>query len=239
MYNVGDIVPYYNDWDSENPQLIEGYCELVELLNSDDIATERIYHEMPENKQKIYYVQTWKVKLGTRKKYENYNKKSEYTITPIYTVRKFSILKQIGIHKKTDELQNEKKLNKYAFQKGNVAKIKNIVDNTIDLITLSDSDIHRIYNNIDSQIIYRPVLLEKTIKHLINNEEFWFDSNMNIHFMTINCSNGEACPIKYRPKYLHHIQSLYKIITNKDLKLNLDEIKKIIFKKYESIFDIL
>ena len=235
MVNIGDIVPYYLDWDSPNPQIIEGYGKLIEIIDEDPLLRDRIYEEMPENKQKIYYIETWIIQTGNTKTKKLILGEYKYVIEPIIIRRKVSILKQIGIHKKTDAEQNDKKINPYRFQEGSIAKKRNIVDKIITVERLTKEDMQNIHDMTRNQIEYRPILLVKEYRDLVNNEEFSFNSSMNLTFKTINCKeDGDSCPIKYKPKYLHEVQSLYYVLTSENLKLNLDEIRKTAIKLHKS-----
>lgn len=227
MLKVGDIVPCYADWNSANPILIDYYGKLIELLE-DNVDYELIYDEMPENKQIVYYKQTWLVEIGTRKEIVYKHTIPEKQINSQRSIRNFAVLKQIGIHSKTDGNQNEEIRNKYMMTENSIAKIKNIITHDTDIIVLDKDDMSRIYNMNSTEFVYKPVLLDKRIRHLVNNEEFTFNSLMNITFNTINCE--DECPLKWKPKYLHQAQIMYKVITGKNLNIDLCELKKIILK---------
>lgn len=227
MLKAGDVVPCFVDWNSPNPQVIDCYVKLIELL-TDETEYEIIHEEMPENKQMIYYKQSWLVELGTRKETVYKNSLPVKEIVSKRTVRNFSILKQIGIHAKTTNAQNEEIRNKYMLTEGSIAKVKDTISNKVDIIIVDDDDMKRIYNINSTEFVYKPVLLDKRIRHLVNNEEFTFNSVMSIKFNTINCEND--CPLRWKPKYLHQAQTMYKVITGKNLNIDLCELKKILLK---------
>lgn len=227
MLKAGDIVPCYVDWNNQNPQIIDCYVKLIELLK-DDTEYEIIHEEMPENKQMIYYKQTWLVELGTRKEIVYHNGIPVKEVKSQRTTRNFSILKQIGIHAKTNNQQNEEIRNKYMLTEGSIAKVKNTIVNEMDIVVVDTDDIQRIYNINSTEFVYKPVLLDKRIRHLVNNDAFTFNSLMDIKFNTINCEDN--CPLKWKPKYLHQAQIMYKVITGKNLNIDLCELKKIILK---------
>lgn len=227
MLKVGDIVPCYTDWNNANPKIISYYGKLLELLK-DDIEYEIVHEEMPENKQMVYYKQTWLVEVGTRLEKIRINSYEENQVVSQKVIKNFCVLKQIGIHSKTTDEENEDIRNKYMMTEGSIAKVKNIITGEIDIVILDNDDMQRIYNINSTQYVYKPVLLSKSIRHLVNNEQFTFNSLMQITFNTISCADD--CPLKWKPKYIHQAQTIYKVITGKSLNINLCELKKILLK---------
>ena len=53
MYKIGDIIPYYVDWDSKEPKHLEGYGKIIEIL-PEPFAYDLIYDEQPEGSQEVY-----------------------------------------------------------------------------------------------------------------------------------------------------------------------------------------
>lgn len=224
MYKCGDIMPYYSDWNKLNPEIIEGYGKLIERIDEND-DYEIIYDEMPEAKQEIYYRQRWKIQIGTRKRVISENGLTVTKIVPEYTIKNFSTLKQIGIHNKENNTTIVR--NKYNFKEGHIAKMKNIVTGKVSIVKLNKDDMYRIYNAKSTLYEYKPILLEKRTKKFVDNEKFKFDSFINIKFKTIECIDDcSDCPIDWRPKYLHQAQEIYKIMTNKDIDIDVVELKK-------------
>lgn len=227
MLKVGDIVPCYADWNSPNPKIISYYGKLIELIK-DDVEYEIIHEEMPENKQMIYYRQTWLVEIGTRFQEARENSFPKKQVVSQRFIKNFAVLKQIGIHSKTTEEENDNIRNKYTLNEGSIAKMKNIISGDTDIVIISSDDMNRIYNMNSTEYVYKPIALNKKIRHLINNEEFRFDNLMRITFETISCEDD--CPLKWRPKYIHQAQIMYKVITGKSLNIDLWELKKILLK---------
>jgi len=230
MYKIGDIIPYYTDWDSPNPQIIEGYGKLIKRLD-DDTNNEVIYDEMPEAKQEIYHIQKWQVEVGMRKRTVSEKGLTVNKVVSECIVRRFSVLKQIGIHNKNNNTVSIR--NKFNFKESHVAKMKNLSTNKVSLVVLNKDDMYRIYNPNSTNYEYRPILLDKRTKKFVDNDKFRFDSVINIHFKTIECvDNCDDCPIDWKPKYIHQAQEIYKIMTGLDLNIDINELKKSL--KYES-----
>lgn len=230
MLKAGDIVPCYVDWNSPNPKVISCYGKLLKLIK-DDIEYEIIHDEMSENKQYIYYRQIWLVEVGTRlQEVQEYGiTKQTKEVVSQQSIKSFCVLKQIGIHSKTTEEENDKIRNKYSFTEGSIAKMKNIITNDVDIVKINSDDMERIYRVNSTEYIYKPIRLNKKIRHLINNKVFKFDFLMRMTFETISCA--DECPLKWKPEYVHQAQIIYESIIGKPLNVDLCELKKILLKK--------
>lgn len=229
MYKVGDIIPYYSDWNKKTPEIIEGYGKLIERIDDDD-NYELIYDEMPEAKQEVYYRQRWKLEIGTRRRTISERGLTVTKVIPEYVVRSFSILKQIGIHDKKNNTTAVR--NKYNFREGHIAKVKNVVTSKLNITKLDKDDMYRIYNDRSTNYEYKPILLDRKTKRFVENDKFKFDTLLNIKFKTIECKDNCAdCPIDWKPKYLHQAQEIYRIMTNQELVIEPEDVKRIL--KYD------
>ena len=224
MYKTGDIIPYFVDWDNKNPQVLEGYGKIVDIIK-EDFDYDLIYDEMSEGNQEIYTRLKVKLLISSSKIREVKFGKTVQTIEPYIIVRNISYLKQIGIHNHntTNTLIKYENRNKFGFREGNMAKMKNN-KNKASLVIINKEDMYRIYNEKSTEYSYKPILIDKRNYRLLDNDEFKIDSKLNIKFKTINCDND--CPLHWNPTYFHECQNVFNVITNKELQIDVDALKK-------------
>ncbi|HMT01975.1 MAG TPA: hypothetical protein PKD00_01480 [Burkholderiales bacterium] len=229
MYKVGDIIPYYVDWDNKNPQILEGYGKIVDIIK-EDFDYDLIYDEMSEGNQEIYTRLRAKLLVSSHKIRELKFGKMVDTVEPYIIVRNISYLKQIGIHNHNtiNTLIKYENRNKFGFKEGNVAKMKNN-KNKAALVVINKEDMYRIYNEKSTEYVYKPILIDKRNYKLVDNDEFNIDSRLNIRFKTINCESD--CPLHWKPTYIHECQNIFNIITNKELIIDNILLKKALIAK--------
>ena len=96
--------------------------------------------------------------------------------------------------------------------------------NKASLVIINKEDMYRIYNEKSTEYSYKPILIDKRNYRLLDNDEFKIDSKLNIKFKTINCDND--CPLHWNPTYFHECQNVFNVITNKELQIDVDALKK-------------
>lgn len=233
MYKIGDIIPYYVDWDSKEPKHLEGYGKIIEIL-PEPFAYDLIYDEQPEGSQEVYT--RIRVKLLTQIIKNKVMREGVFVneLQPHIIVRNLSVLKQIGIHNSNVEntkLKYEKR-NPYRFQEGNIAKLKSNITQTIKIIFIDKQDMYRIYNEKSTEYSYKPIAIDKRNYLLLENDEFKIDYLLNIKFKTISCENN--CPIHWKPKYIHQCQNIFNVITGNELDIDIEKVKQaVILKKQD------